>query len=78
MIREERYVTEVTESGSFGSLSGSQAEWWVCFQSMHPHSSRPSGFGRFLSIISFDLLPLISIRLYYILLSCIPILYLVK
>ena len=55
------------------SLSGSHAEGWVCFQAMRPHSSRPFSFGNFLSLVLFDLLPSITIRWYYIVLSCIPI-----
>ena len=35
-VREERYSTEVTGSGSVSSLSlsGSHAEGWVCFQAV--------------------------------------------
>ena len=55
------------------SLSGSQAEGWVCFQAVHFHSSRLFSFGNFLSLILSVLLSLISIRLYYTVLSCIPI-----
>jgi len=46
---------------------------WMCFQAMCLHSGRPFGFGNFLSLILFDLLASISIRLYYIVLFCIPI-----
>ena len=78
MVSEGIYVTEVMGSVSFDSLSGSQAKGWVCFQVVRLHSSRPFSFGNFLSLILFDLLPLLSIRLYYILLLRIPISYLVK
>ena len=43
------------------SLSGSQAEGWVCFQVVRLHSRRSFGFGNSLSLIWFDLIHLISI-----------------
>ena len=53
------------------ALSGCQAEGWVCFQAMHLHQGGLSVSETF--SLLFYLLPLISIRLYYIVLSCIPI-----
>ena len=76
MVREEDMSREeVTGSCSLaGALS--LAAWqrvWVCFQAMHLQFKVDLLVLETLSLILFDLLASISIRLYYIVLSCIPI-----
>ena len=75
MVREGRYATEVTASGSLGSLSlpgrgvGVLPSREPSFTSIQVGLSVLETF----SLILFDLLASIAIRLYYIVLPCIPI-----
>ncbi len=76
--KEDKPQEEVMESCSLAlSLAA-----WQCVGVLPSHApsvqSRPFGFGHSLPLTLFDLLVLISIILYYIVLSCIPISYLVK
>ena len=73
-VREERYITGHTSSGCARSFAFAccQGEEWVCFQAMRLHQVSLSVSETF-SLILFDLLRLLSIRLYYIVPSCIPI-----
>ena len=81
-VREGRCITEDTSSGCarfFFTFACCQGEEWVCFQAVRLHqvglsvSETLSLYHTLsLSLISFDLLSLLPIRLYYTVSSCIP------